>query len=106
MRRNVKPRRDTRASKSEARRNPKRRASLFVENNQQSISARFGAALRQRRQSLGITQAALAERAGIDRSFISIVECGRRTISLERADRLARALDSTLMQLFAEMARK
>jgi ribosome-binding protein aMBF1 (putative translation factor) len=106
MRRNTKPRREIRASASEARRNPKRRASLFVENSQHAVSAQFGAALRQRRIALGMTQAALAKRAGIDRSFISTLECGRTSISLERAERLAAAVDSTLLRLLAEAGRK
>jgi len=78
------------------------RASLFVGNIRQSITVRFGLALREQRKRLGMTQAALAAATGLSRSYISEVECGREHISLERAERLARAMDCTLTDLLGE----
>lgn len=85
-----------------ARRNPNRRADSFVGNIRQSILVRFGAALKERRRSCGLTQAELAQKSGLNRSYISEVECGRENISLERAERLAVALDCALADLLKE----
>jgi transcriptional regulator with XRE-family HTH domain len=46
-----------------------------------------------------MTQEQVATRSGMNRSYISEVERGKENISLERAERLARAVESTLVQL-------
>lgn len=84
---------------NQARRTHKRRASLFVGNNRQSILSRFGHAVRERRTNLKLTQADLAARTKISRSSISEIELGRENISLERAERLAQALGCQLADL-------
>jgi len=53
------------------------------------ISSRFGRRLRELRQSRNLTQLAMAEQFGIDRSFISDVECGRKSISLPTLEVMA-----------------
>ena len=83
---------------------PKRRASSFVGNNRQRVTLRFGMALRDKRRALGLTQSDLARITGMSRSYISEVEGGHENISLERADRLAKAVDSSLAELIAEKA--
>ncbi|MBI4785462.1 MAG: helix-turn-helix transcriptional regulator [Chloroflexi bacterium] len=82
-----------------ARRGLKRRALSFVGNIRHPIMARFGAALRERRKQQGMTQAELAVAAGLSRSYLSEVECGQESISLERAERLAEALGCKLSDL-------
>jgi DNA-binding XRE family transcriptional regulator len=77
----------------------KRRAISFVRNIEQPIRARFGAAVRQRRREAGMTQAQLAITTGLSRSYLSEVERGREGISLERAARLAKALNLELAEL-------
>lgn len=42
-----------------------------------AVQARVGANIRARREKVGMTQSALAERAGIHRTFLSQVEHGR-----------------------------
>lgn len=84
-----------------ARRKSNRRANDFVGNIRQSISAQFGAALRERRRELGLTQMELARKSGLSRSYISEVECGKESISLERAERLAQALECHLADLLS-----
>lgn len=59
-------------------------------------------ALRERRLSLGMTQSELVEKTGLSRSYISEVECGRESISLDRAEKLARAVNSSLSELLKE----
>jgi ribosome-binding protein aMBF1 (putative translation factor) len=83
-------------------RRQERRAISFVGNIRHSIQARFGNALRKKRIEAGMTQAELAAATGLNRSYLSEVECGHEGISLERADRLAHALGCELAQLLSE----
>lgn len=52
----------------------------------------FGGRVRARREELGLTQEALAYRAGINRTYIGSLESGQRNPSLDTIARLARAL--------------
>lgn len=95
-------RKKPRSNLTEARRKQKRRASSVVGYIQHSSAARFGAALKERRLNVGVTQAELAERTGLNRSYISEVECGRASISLDRAEKLARAVECFLSDLLRD----
>lgn len=77
------------------------RAVSFVGNTRHEILLRFGSAVRSRRAQLGVTQADLAAKTGLSRSYLSAVECGRDGISLERAAQVAEALDTTLAELLS-----
>jgi len=89
-------------SMNKARRPLQRRAFSFVGNIRHGATARFGAAVKEKRKLLGMTQAELAEITGLSRSYISEVECGRESISLERAEKLAKAVNSRLSELLKE----
>ena len=52
----------------------------------------FGERIRELRQSKGISQENLAEKAGLDRTYISSIERGKRNISLLNIERLAKSL--------------
>ncbi len=65
------------------------------------ITQRFGLAIRQRRQELGISQEELSFRAGLHRTYISDIERGSRNPSLENIEKLAKALDISVSILFA-----
>ncbi|HZU12269.1 MAG TPA: helix-turn-helix transcriptional regulator [Chloroflexota bacterium] len=52
----------------------------------------FGTRLRELRQERNISQEELAARAGLDRTYVSSCERGRRNIGLENLYRLAKAL--------------
>jgi len=67
------------------------------------VKKQFGAAVRFRRDQLGISQEELAGRAGLHRTYISDVERGARNVSLESINRLAAALDVSLSVLFSRM---
>lgn len=58
--------------------------------------------LRQRRLECGLTQADLAARAGVSRQLVAAVEAGRNVPAVDAAVGLARALASTVEELFAE----
>lgn len=57
------------------------------------IRVRFGAAVRERRRGLGLSQEQLGFRAGLHATYVSGVERGRRNVSLVNVGKLAGALD-------------
>ena len=61
----------------------------------------FGAAVRQRRLALGLSQEALAHNAEIDRSYVSSVERGGQNVGLVLAAQIAQALEISLADLIA-----
>lgn len=67
------------------------------------ISRRFGARLRTMRCARDLTQQSMALRFGIDRSFISDVERGRKSVSLVTLEILAIGLGVTLSELLADV---
>ncbi|MFO0881773.1 MAG: helix-turn-helix transcriptional regulator [Gemmataceae bacterium] len=71
---------------------------------QPDIRERFGSALRAVREERGLTQEQLAHQAGIHRTYLSDVERGARNISLVILDKLARALELSLAELFARVS--
>lgn len=53
----------------------------------------FGGNLRKYRNNMGVSQEAFAEKCGMHRTYISAIECFRRSISLENIQRIAEALE-------------
>jgi len=62
----------------------------------------FGNNLRKYRTNLGLSQEEFAERCGMHRTYISAIECYRRSISLENIQRIADALGVDTYLLFIE----
>ena len=62
----------------------------------------FGDNLRKYRNALGISQEAFAEKCGLHRTYISAIECHRRSIALENVQRIADALGIETYKLFME----
>lgn len=62
----------------------------------------FGNNLKKYRISMGISQEAFAEKCGLHRTYISAIECYRRSISLENVQRIADALEIETYKLFKE----
>lgn len=62
----------------------------------------FGRALRQVRESKGISQEALAHEAGVDRSYVSLLERGIKSPTLRMVFRLAGILRVTAAELVAK----
>lgn len=60
--------------------------------------------VREQRESRGLTQVELAERAGLSRQSIGAIEAGRATPAVDVALRLARALDCSVEALFSGSA--
>lgn len=66
------------------------------------IKERLSLAIKQRRQELGISQETLAEQAGLHRTYIGDIERGARNVSLETIEKLAKALQLPISELFAK----
>ena len=64
------------------------------------IRERFGFAVKDRREALGLTQEEFAERAGIHRTYLSDIERGSRNVSLINIERVASALTMKISELF------
>jgi len=71
------------------------------QESQPDIKKRFGKAIRRRRRELDLSQEKLAEIAEIHRTYISSIERGERNPSLENIEKLAKALDISIADLFA-----
>ena len=63
----------------------------------------FGSAIRRRREALNLSQEALAERAELHRTYISLLERGSRAASIETVMKLAEALGTTGSELLREI---
>ncbi len=61
-----------------------------------------GDRVRERRAAAGLTQAQLADRAGLHRTFIGSVERGERNVALLSLRRIAAALRVTPAELLAD----
>ena len=66
---------------------------------------RFGVNVRRRREAIGLSQEALAEKAELDRTYISGIERGTRNPTILSAARVAAALKTSLAQLFNGVAK-
>lgn len=62
----------------------------------------FGGNLKKYRTAMGLSQEAFAEKCGLHRTYISAVECYRRSIALENIQRMANALEIEPYKLFLE----
>ena len=58
--------------------------------------------MRKYRINLGLSQEAFADKCGMHRTYISAIECYRRSISLENIQRIADALGIETYRLFME----
>lgn len=60
-----------------------------------------GKRVKELRNKLNISQEELADLAGLDRTYITSVERGRRNISIVNIEKLAKALKITLKDFFS-----
>lgn len=64
------------------------------------IKLLVGKRVKELRNILGISQEELADLAGLDRTYITSVECGKRNISIVNIEKLAKALKVSLAEFF------
>ncbi|MEI6143817.1 MAG: helix-turn-helix transcriptional regulator [Mariniphaga sp.] len=65
-----------------------------------NIKEKFGLRIRELRKKNGISQEALAFKAGIDRTYMTSVENGKRNISIENIKRIIDALEISFQDFF------
>jgi len=70
-----------------------------------ALKAKIGDVLRERREKLGLSQEAVAERAGVDRTYISILERGLKSPTLDTLEKVCAALGALPEQVI-ETARR
>ncbi len=63
---------------------------------------RLGRLIKTLREGAELTQEQLAAKAGVDHSYISLLENGQRMPTIKTADKIARALGVTLADLVKE----
>lgn len=59
--------------------------------------------LRSRRNAVGISQELLAELSGMHRTYVGGIERGERNVSIDNIERLAKALDSDVLDLLSRV---
>ena len=64
------------------------------------LQVQFGLRVRELRQKLGISQESLAYKAGIDRTYMTGVENGKRNVSAKNIDRIIKALELPIPDFF------
>ena len=65
----------------------------------------FGTNVKFYRRQLGLSQEEFAERCGLHRTYISAIECFRRSISLENIQKIANVLGIETHLLFIESSK-
>lgn len=65
------------------------------------IKLLVGKRVKQLRNEREISQEELANLAGLDRTYITSVECGKRNISIVNIEKLANALQVSLKEFFS-----
>jgi len=66
------------------------------------IKSRFGKKVKKFRLSKGLSQEAFADKADLDRTYISSIEKGERNVSLVVIEKIAAALEIEISHLFDE----
>ncbi len=82
---------------------PSSQASAQGDGLPRDVSSRFGARLRELRRERNLTQLRMANDFGIDRSFISDVERGRKSISLPMLEVIALGMKISLSDLLQDI---
>lgn len=74
---------------------------IMVDDDSRLLRASLARNIRLRRSALGISQEALADLAGLHRTYVGAVERSERNISIDNIGKLAKALQTTPDDLLA-----
>jgi transcriptional regulator with XRE-family HTH domain len=77
-------------------------ASYAEEIMNEDILHYFGRRVRELRVNLGLSQEELADKAGLHRTYIGMIERAEKNITLRNIEKIAAALGVHIMQLFTE----
>ncbi len=64
------------------------------------IKIQVGKRVKELRNKIKVSQEELADLAGLDRTYITSVECGKRNISIVNIEKIANAFNITLSEFF------
>lgn len=70
--------------------------------NNMNIVKVFASNLKYYRNKMGVSQEQFADKAGLHRTYISAIECGKRSISLDNIQKIAEALEIETYLLFVD----
>ena len=65
-----------------------------------NIMEKFGMRVKEIRHQLGVSQEELSFRSELHRTYISSIELGKRNVSLVNIEKIARALECDIVDLF------
>lgn len=74
----------------------------IIIGDKMSLMCIFSKNLKKYRMEQGLSQEKFAEKAGLHRTYISLIERGKRNISLDNVDKIASALDIEAYLLFID----
>ncbi len=66
----------------------------------EDVRVRFGRAVRQKRNKLGVSQEEFADMCGLDRTYIGGIERGERNVALQNIEKIAKAFGASLSDMF------
>lgn len=66
------------------------------------VLVKFGKKVRSQRTSLGLSQEELASRARVHRTYIGMIERAEKNITLENIEKVAKALNLKLSDVFRD----
>jgi len=72
----------------------------------EKIEQTFGIVVREQRHRVGISQEAFAVKAGVHRTYASLIERGKVQVSIGVAFKLADALEMPLSRLWREVEKR
>lgn len=64
------------------------------------LQKQFGLRIKELRQKMGLSQEALAFKAGIDRTYMTGVETGKRNVSVRNMEKIIAALEIPISEFF------
>lgn len=67
------------------------------------VTGRLGQRIRRLRVERNMTQTRMAEEFGLDRTYLSDLECGRKSVTLPTLDTIARGFKMSLSELFEDV---
>ena len=73
----------------------------YNENMKKEVLVRFGARVRSERIRLGLSQEDLANRAGVHRTYIGMLERAEKNVTLENIEKVSKALGHNLKDFFS-----
>lgn len=73
---------------------------------EEELAKRFGDLVRRLRRERGFSQEEFSFRVGLHQTYVSSIERGERNVTIQTAQRIARALDTSLAGMFEELERK